>query len=129
MHFVGPVLDAENADGGLTVAELDRVDEALVGVQVHGFPFVGVLAAGEVVEAAAQGDKGLFEEGVFGEGQENVMETDVLVIIIDVVVFLEQFPLFFVGCLEEAHVVGGELVEDLIEAVRLDGPDESGRRS
>lgn len=124
VHFIGPVFDAEDADGGLTVAELDGVDEALVGVEVHGFPFVGVLAEGEVVEAAAQGDKRLFEEGVFGEGQEDVVETDVLLVVIDVVVFLEQVPLLFVGSLEEAHVVGGELVEDFVEAVGLDGADD-----
>ena len=53
VDLIGPVLNAEDADGGFAVAEFDGVDEALMGIEVHGLPFVGILASREVVEAAA----------------------------------------------------------------------------
>ena len=54
VNLIRPVFNTEDADGGFAVAEFDGIDETLMGIEVHGFPFVGILAAREVVEAAAQ---------------------------------------------------------------------------
>ena len=124
VDLIGPVLNAEDADGGFAVAEFDGVDEALMGIEVHGLPFVGILASREVVEAAAQRNERLFEQDVFGERQEYAVKTDVFVVIFRIVIVFEKFPLPFVGGFKQPDMVGGELVEDFVEAVGLDGADD-----
>mgnify|MGYP003280184467 FL=1 len=113
VDLIGPVLNAEDADGGFAVAEFDGVDEALMGIEVHGLPFVGILASREVVEAAAQRNERLFEQDVFGERQEYAVKTDVFVVIFRIVIVFEKFPLPFVGGFKQPDMVGGELVEDM----------------
>ena len=52
------------------------------------------------------------------------MKTDVFVVIFRIVIVFEKFPLPFVGGFKQPDMVGGELVEDFVEAVGLDGADD-----
>ena len=124
VNLIRPVFNTEDADGSFAVAEFDGIDETLMCIEVHGFPFVGILAAREVVEAAAQRDERLFEQDICGERQEYAVKTDIFIIIFRIVVLFEQFPLSFIGGLKLPDMVGGELVEDFVEAVGLDGADD-----
>ena len=124
VNLIRPVFNTEDADGSFAVAEFDGIDETLMCIEVHGFPFVGILAAREVVEAAAQRDERLFEQDICGERQEYAVKTDIFIIIFRIVVLFEQFPLSFIGGLKLPDMVGGELAEDFIEAVGLDGTDD-----
>lgn len=124
VDLIGPVLNAEDVDSGFAVVEFDGADEALMGIEAHGLPSVGILAPREVVEAVAQWNERLFEQDVFGERQEYAVKMDVFVVIFRIVIVFKKFPLPFVGGFKLPDMVGGELVEDFAEAVDLDGADD-----